>query len=88
MRGETTARESVAKVTEVEELMVAIGGKLLVIDAKRIAHRMEQASDGARAHPDTKSASAMATLVVVRRDPFSPVMGFRRYRIRVGTRSG
>jgi hypothetical protein len=54
--GETPARESVAKVTEVEELMVAvgtvIGGKLLVIEAKRIAHLMEQAGDGAGAHPD------------------------------------
>jgi hypothetical protein len=54
--GETTARESVAKVTEIEELMVAVGtvisGKLLVIEAKRIAHLMEQAGDGAGAHPD------------------------------------
>jgi hypothetical protein len=54
--GETTARESIAKVTEVEELMVAVGtvvgGKLLVIDAQRIAHLMEQAGDGAGAHPD------------------------------------
>ncbi len=36
--GETTALESVAKVAEVEKLMVAIGtivgGKLLVIDAQ------------------------------------------------------
>jgi hypothetical protein len=51
---ETTARESVAKVTEVEELMVAIGtvigGKLFVIDAQRIAHLMKQAGDGAGAH--------------------------------------
>jgi hypothetical protein len=54
--GETTALEAVAKVTEVEELMVAvgtvIGGKLLVIDAQRIAHLMEQAGDGAGAHAD------------------------------------
>jgi len=54
--GETTARESVAKVTEVEKLTVAIGtvigGKLLVIEAQRRAPLMEQAGDGAGAHPD------------------------------------
>jgi hypothetical protein len=54
--GETTTRESVAKVTEVDELMVAIGtvigGQLLVIEAQRIAHLMEQAGNGAGAHPD------------------------------------
>jgi len=54
--GETAALESVAKVAEVAELMVAIGtmvgGKLLVIDAQRIAQVMEQAGDGVRAHPD------------------------------------
>ena len=53
---ETTALESVAKVSEVEKLMVAIGtmvgGKLLVIDAQRIAQVMEQAGDGVGAHPD------------------------------------
>jgi hypothetical protein len=54
--GEATALESVAKVAEVEKLMVAIGtmvgGKLLVIDAQRIAQVMEQAGDGVGAHPD------------------------------------
>jgi hypothetical protein len=50
--------------TQVEELMVAIatvvGGKLLVIDAQRIAHLMEQAGDGdadghADGHPEEAS---------------------------------
>jgi hypothetical protein len=56
--GQTTALESVAKVAEVEELMVAIGtmvgGKPLVIEAKRIAHLMEQTGDGVGAHQDTE----------------------------------
>ena len=56
--GETAALKSVAQIAEVEELMVAIGtvvgGEFLVIDAKGIAHLMEEAGDGAGANQDTE----------------------------------
>ena len=56
--GETAALKSVAQIAEVEELMVAIGtvvgGELLVIDAKGIAHLMEETGDGAGANQDTE----------------------------------
>jgi hypothetical protein len=54
--GETAALKSVAQVAEVEELMVAIGtvvgGEFLVIDAKGIAHLMEETGDGVGANQD------------------------------------
>jgi len=54
--GETAALKSVAQVAEVEELMVAIGtmvgGEVLVIDAKGIAHLMEETGDGVGANQD------------------------------------
>jgi hypothetical protein len=47
--GETAALKSVAKIAEVEELMVAIGtvvgGEVLVIDTQGIAHLVEETSD-------------------------------------------
>ena len=56
--GETAALKSVAKIAEIEELMVAIGtvvgGEFVVIDAKGIAHLMEEAGDGAGANQDTE----------------------------------
>ncbi len=56
--GETAALKSVAQIAEVEELMVAIGtvvgGELLVIDPKRIAHLVEETSDRVGANQDTE----------------------------------
>jgi hypothetical protein len=56
--GETAAVKSVAKIAQVEELMVAIGtvvgGEFLVIDPKGIAHLMKEAGDGVGANQDTE----------------------------------
>ena len=47
--GETAALKSMAKIAEVEELMVAIGtvvgGEVLVIEAQGITHLVEETSD-------------------------------------------
>lgn len=54
--GQTAALKPVAKIAEVEELMVAIGtvvgGEVLVIEAQGIAHLMEEAGDGVGANQD------------------------------------
>ncbi len=64
--GETAALKSVAKIAEVEELMVAIGtvvgGEFLVIDPKRIAHLVEEAGDGVGANEDTEVTQRQGNL--------------------------
>jgi hypothetical protein len=54
--GETAALESVSKIAEVEELIIAIGtavgGDFLVIDAEGIAHLMEETGHGVGADDD------------------------------------
>ena len=56
--GETAALKSVAKIAEVEELIVAIGtvvgGEVLVIDAQGIAHLVEETSDGVGTDDDAE----------------------------------
>jgi hypothetical protein len=65
--GETAALKSVAKIAEVEELMVAIGtvvgGEFLVIDAKGIAHLMEETSDSVGTDDDAKVTQRPGNLV-------------------------
>jgi len=64
--GETAALKSVAKIAEIEELMVAIGtvvgGEFLVIDPKRIAHLVEEAGDGVGANEDTEVTQCQGNL--------------------------
>jgi len=56
--GEAAALEAIPKVAEVEELIVAVGaevvGELLVIDAQRIAHLMEETGNRVGADKDTE----------------------------------
>src|SRR5258708_3808992 len=65
--GETAALKSVAQIAEVEELMVAIGtvvgGEFLVIDAKGIAHLMEEAGDRVGTNDDAEVAQCLGNLV-------------------------
>jgi hypothetical protein len=69
--GETAALKSVSKIAEVEELMVAIGtvigGEFLVIDAKGIAHLMEETSDRVGTDDDAEVSQRPGNLV--RRSP-------------------
>jgi hypothetical protein len=65
--GLAAALESVAKIADVEELLIAvgtgIGGNLLVIDAKRVAHLVEKAGYGSGAHDDAKVAQRHGDLL-------------------------
>ena len=58
--GQPPTLEAIAKIAEVEELIVAIGtgvgGELLVIDAQGIAHLLEQPGDGVGTDEDTEVA--------------------------------
>jgi hypothetical protein len=59
--------EALPKITEVEELIIAIrtgvGGDSLVIDAQGITHLAEEASDGVGAYEDTEVAQRHGDLV-------------------------
>ena len=65
--GYAAALEAMPKITQVEELIVAIGtvvgGEFLVIDPKRIAHLMEETGHGVRADVDTEVAQRHGNLV-------------------------
>ena len=65
--GETTALKPVAKIAEVEELLVTIGtvvgGEFLVIDAKGIAHLMEETSHGVGTDDDAEVIQCPGNLV-------------------------
>ena len=56
-----------SKITQVEELIIAIGaevgGELLVIDAQGIAHLMEETSDGIGTDDDTEVTQRHGNLV-------------------------
>ena len=56
-----------SKITQVEELIIAIGaevgGELLVIDPKRIAHLMEEAGNGVGTDDDTEVSQRHGNLV-------------------------
>ena len=64
--GVTAALESVSKIAQVEELIVAVGtvvgGEFLVIDPKGIAHLMKETGDGIGADDDTKVAQRHGNL--------------------------
>ena len=64
--GVTAALESVAKIAQVEELIVAVGtvvgGEFLVIDPKGIAHLLKETGDGIGADDDTKVAQRHGNL--------------------------
>jgi hypothetical protein len=53
-----TTLESVSQIAEVEELIIAIGavvgGEFLMIDAKGIAHLMEETGNGVGADDDAE----------------------------------
>jgi hypothetical protein len=59
--------EALPKITEVEELIIAIrtgvGGDFLVIDAQGITHLVEEASDGVGTYDDTEVAQRRGNLV-------------------------
>ena len=65
--GETAALKSVAKIAQVEELMVAIGtvvgGESLLIDAKGITHLMEETSDRVGTDDDAEVTQCPGNLV-------------------------
>ena len=74
--GQTTALELLAKITEVEELMIAIGtmvsGKLLVIDPQRIAHLVEETRDGVGTDDDAEVAERDGYLIGSSTGPLEP----------------
>ena len=59
--------EALTKITQIEELIVAVGakvgGEFLVIDAQGITHLVEEASDGVGAHTDTEVAQRHGNLL-------------------------
>lgn len=65
--GEPAAFEALTKITEVEELIIAIGtvvgGEFLAIDAQGIAHLMEKASHGVGTDNHTEVAQSHGDLV-------------------------
>jgi hypothetical protein len=64
------------KITQVEELIIAIGaeigGEFLVIDAQGITHLMEETSDGVGTHDDTEVAQRHGNLVGSSPGPLEP----------------
>ena len=77
--GETAALQSVAKIAEVEELIVAIGtvvgGDFLVIDSEAIAHLMEETGNGVGADDDTEVAQRHGNLICSAPRPLQPCDG-------------
>ena len=59
--------EALPKITQVEELIIAIGAdvgwEFLVIDAQGIAHLMEEAGDGVETDDNTEVAQSHGNLV-------------------------
>ena len=74
--GEATTLESVSKIAEVEELIIAIGtvvgGDFLVIDPQGIAHLMEKTGDGVGADDDTEVAQRHGNLLRRAPGPLQP----------------
>ena len=68
--------EALPKITEVEELIIAIrtgvGGDFLVIDAQGITHLVEETSDGVGTYDDTEVAQRHGNLVGSSPRPLQP----------------
>jgi hypothetical protein len=77
--GQATALESLPKITEVKELVIAIGtmvsGEGLVIDPERIAHFVEQTGDGVGTDDDTEVAQRQGDLICSSPGPLQPSDG-------------
>ncbi len=71
--------ESVSKIAEIEELIIAIGTvvgrELLVIDPQGIAHLMEKTGDGVGADDDTEIAQRHSNLLGSASGPLQPCDG-------------
>ena len=68
--------EALPKITQVEELIIAIGteigGEFLAIDAQGIAHLVEEASDRVGADADTEVAQRHSNLIGRSPRPLQP----------------
>ncbi len=77
--GYAAALEAMPKITQVEELIVAIrtvvGGAFLVIDPKRIAHLMKEPGDGVGTDDDTEVTQRQGNLVGSSSGPLQPSDG-------------
>ena len=71
--------EALPKITQVEELIIAIGteigGEFLVIDAQGIAHLVEETSDGVGTNDDTEVAQRHGNLIGSAPRPLQPSDG-------------
>ena len=68
--------EALTKITQIEELIIAVGakvgGEFLVIDAQGIAHLVEKTSDGVGANADTEVAQRHGNLLRRAPRPLQP----------------
>ena len=76
---QAAALEALPKITQVEELIIAIGadvgGEFLVIDAQGIAHLMEEPSDSVGADDDAEVTQRHGDLVGSSPGPLQPSDG-------------
>ena len=77
--GQAAALESLPKIAQVKELIIAIGtevgGEFLVIDAQGIAHLVEETSDGVGTDDDTEVTERHGNLVRSSPGPLQPSDG-------------